>query len=160
MSKKHQDADVAFIEALAELVSAKDLAEVQVKRDYDDNTSLNVRVTRTLAAPPAPIVSAAAAPAAPAPVAVASPAAAAEPAAAAQGKGGFPLWLLPLLAIPLLGALLWWLLKGFGGAALTAAPVAAAAAGAAAAAIAVFLGGFFYVRHRRRKGENIALSAE
>ncbi|MCR9270432.1 MAG: VTT domain-containing protein [Hyphomonadaceae bacterium] len=28
------------------------------------------------------------------------------------------------------------------------------------AAIAVFLGGFFYVRHRRRKGENIALSAE
>lgn len=27
-------------------------------------------------------------------------------------------------------------------------------------AIAVFLGGFFYVRHRRRKGENIALNAE
>ncbi len=35
-----------------------------------------------------------------------------------------------------------------------------AAIGAALAAIAVFLGGFFYVRHRRRKGENIALSAE
>lgn len=34
------------------------------------------------------------------------------------------------------------------------------AAFAALAAIAVFLGGFFYVRHRRRKGENIALSAE
>ena len=31
---------------------------------------------------------------------------------------------------------------------------------AALAAIAVFLGGFLYVRHRRRKGENIALSAE
>lgn len=31
---------------------------------------------------------------------------------------------------------------------------------AAIAAIAVFLGGFFYVRHRRRKGENIALNAE
>lgn len=28
------------------------------------------------------------------------------------------------------------------------------------AAIAVFLGGFLYVRHRRRKGENIALNAE
>lgn len=28
------------------------------------------------------------------------------------------------------------------------------------AAISVFLGGFFYVRHRRRKGENIALGAE
>lgn len=34
------------------------------------------------------------------------------------------------------------------------------AIGAAAAALAVFLGGFFYVRHRRRKGENIALNAE
>lgn len=31
---------------------------------------------------------------------------------------------------------------------------------AAAAALAVFLGGFLYVRHRRRKGENIALSAD
>ena len=31
---------------------------------------------------------------------------------------------------------------------------------AAIAALAVFLGGFFYVRHRRRKGENIALSAD
>lgn len=34
------------------------------------------------------------------------------------------------------------------------------AAGTAAAALAVFLGGFLYVRHRRRKGENIALNAE
>lgn len=31
---------------------------------------------------------------------------------------------------------------------------------AALAAVLVFLGGFFYVRHRRRKGENIALGAE
>ncbi len=31
---------------------------------------------------------------------------------------------------------------------------------AAVAAFAVFLGGFFYVRHRRRKGENIALGAD
>lgn len=31
---------------------------------------------------------------------------------------------------------------------------------AAVAALVVFLGGFFYVRHRRRKGENIALSAD
>ena len=34
------------------------------------------------------------------------------------------------------------------------------AAAAAIAALAVFLGGFLYVRHRRRKGENIALNAE
>ena len=77
MSKKHQDADVAFIEALSDLVSAKDLAEIQVKRDYDDNSSLNVRVTRYAA-------TAAAAPAAPQQVAVAAPAPAAPaPAAAA-----------------------------------------------------------------------------
>jgi len=31
---------------------------------------------------------------------------------------------------------------------------------AAIAAVAVFAGGFLYVRHRRRKGENIALSAD
>ena len=34
------------------------------------------------------------------------------------------------------------------------------AIGAALAALFVFLGGFLYVRHRRRKGENIALNAE
>lgn len=34
------------------------------------------------------------------------------------------------------------------------------AVGTAIAAVAVFLGGFFYVRQRRRKGENIALSAD
>ena len=40
--------------------------------------------------------------------------------------------------------------------------IAACAAlfGAGVATLAVFLGGFFYVRHRRRKGENIAFSAE
>ena len=56
MSKKHQDADVAFIEALSELVTAKNLAEIQVKRNYDDNSSLNVRVTRyaKITAPSAP----------------------------------------------------------------------------------------------------------
>ena len=34
------------------------------------------------------------------------------------------------------------------------------AGGAGLATLSVFLGGFLYVRHRRRKGENIALSAE
>ena len=78
MSKKHQDADVAFIEALSELVNTKDLAEIQVKRDYDDNSSMNVRVTRyaatkSVAAPAAPDQMAAA------PAAVAAPAASAPP---------------------------------------------------------------------------------
>ena len=93
MSKKHQDADVAFIEALAELVSAKELAEVQVKREYDDNTSLNVRVTRAFATPaaavaaPAPVVQASAP--APAPAQTSSPASEA-PAEAASSEPADP----------------------------------------------------------------------
>ncbi|MBX2864874.1 MAG: DUF4912 domain-containing protein [Leptolyngbyaceae cyanobacterium MAG.088] len=86
-------------------------------------------------APGQEVFASAPAPAEAPPVAAEPPAAApaAEPAAA--GKGGFPLWLLPLLAIPLLGALLWWLLKG-AGTAPAAAPVAAAGAAATGAAAA------------------------
>ena len=85
MSKKHQDADVAFIEALSELVNTKDLAEIQFKRDYDDNSSMNVRVTRYAA------TTSVAAPAAPVQVAAAAPAAAAPAAAApAQASSGDP----------------------------------------------------------------------
>ncbi|WGI20585.1 acetyl-CoA carboxylase biotin carboxyl carrier protein [Amylibacter sp. IMCC11727] len=86
MSKKHQDADVSFIEALSELVKANDLAEIQVKRDYDDNSSLNVRVTRyaaTTAAVAAPVQMAAAP--APAAAPVAAPAAAEAAPAAPSG---------------------------------------------------------------------------
>jgi acetyl-CoA carboxylase biotin carboxyl carrier protein len=63
MSRDH-DADVAFIRALAELLRDNDLTELQVKRDYGEDDSLNVRVSRAqpaAAAPPAP------APAAPMP---------------------------------------------------------------------------------------------
>ncbi|MEM6618417.1 MAG: acetyl-CoA carboxylase biotin carboxyl carrier protein [Pseudomonadota bacterium] len=90
MSKKHQDADVAFIKALAELVTAKDLAEVQVKRDYDDNTSLNVRVTRTFSAPavpPAPIAAPSEVAALPA---AAVPAPAADATAATEDPANHP----------------------------------------------------------------------
>ncbi|MEJ6479033.1 MAG: acetyl-CoA carboxylase biotin carboxyl carrier protein [Octadecabacter sp.] len=77
MTKKTtHDADVSFIEALAELLRANDLTELQVKREYGDNDSLNVRVSRqqpqqviTQMAAAAPM---AAAPAAAAPVAAAS----------------------------------------------------------------------------------------
>ncbi len=77
------DSDVTFIKALAELLRENDLTELQVKRDYGDNDSLNVRVSRqtqmaqqvTVAAPtaaaPAPV---AAVPAAPAAEASADPA--------------------------------------------------------------------------------------
>ena len=69
MSKDNHEADVAFIKALAELLRENDLTELQVKREYGDDDSLNVRVSRAL--PQA------------APIAVSAPAAAPAPAAAA-----------------------------------------------------------------------------
>ena len=46
MSNKNQDADVAFIQALAELLRENDLSEVQGKREYGEDDSLNVLVSR------------------------------------------------------------------------------------------------------------------
>ncbi|SDY41192.1 acetyl-CoA carboxylase biotin carboxyl carrier protein [Citreimonas salinaria] len=51
MSKEKHDADVAFIKALAELLRENDLTELQVKRDYAEDDSLNVRVSRHHPAP-------------------------------------------------------------------------------------------------------------
>ncbi|MCP5074068.1 MAG: acetyl-CoA carboxylase biotin carboxyl carrier protein [Rhodobacteraceae bacterium] len=62
MSKKNQDADVNFIQALAEILSENDLAEVQVKRNFEDNTSIKVRVSRQTTVVAAPVTVAAAAP--------------------------------------------------------------------------------------------------
>ena len=81
MTKKTpHESDVSFIQALAELLRENDLTELQVKRVYAENDSLNVRVSRQtaqqvvtqVAAAPAP--AAVAAPVAAAPAAVASPA--------------------------------------------------------------------------------------
>ena len=78
MTEKKHEQDVAFIKALAELLRENDLTELQVKREYGEDDSLNVRVSRLTA--PAPV---AAAPAIVAPLpAAAAPAA---PAAAAPG---------------------------------------------------------------------------
>ena len=68
--------DVAFIKALAELLNENDLTEVQVKREYGEDDSLNVRVSRKMQAAPMAVPIAA-----PAPVAAAAPASVA-PAAA------------------------------------------------------------------------------
>ncbi len=81
MTDTKHEADVAFIKALAELLRENDLTELQVKREYGEEDSLNVRVSRmsqTVAAP-VQVAVPAAAPAAPAPVA--APAAAEAPAA-------------------------------------------------------------------------------
>ncbi len=80
MTDKPHDADVAFIQALAELLRENDLTELEVRRDYGEDDSLKVRVSRRkevvtqMQAAPAPAApsaapAAAAAPAAPAPAA-------------------------------------------------------------------------------------------
>ena len=54
MTEKTTDADVAFIKALAELLRENDLTELEVKREFGEDDSLNVRVSR--AAPTAAAV--------------------------------------------------------------------------------------------------------
>lgn len=81
MTKRSHEDDVEFIKALAELLTENDLSELQVKRDYAEEGSLNVRVSRlsTVAAAPAPVhIAAPAAPSAPPAAAPSSPAHAAE----------------------------------------------------------------------------------
>jgi len=46
MSKHAHETDVAFIEALAELLRRNDLTEIEVFREYGEDDSLNVRVAR------------------------------------------------------------------------------------------------------------------
>ncbi|MFP7675368.1 acetyl-CoA carboxylase biotin carboxyl carrier protein [Marivita sp. S0852] len=53
MTKNKHDADVAFIEALAKLLRDNDLTELQVKRAYGEDDSLNVRVSRATQVAPA-----------------------------------------------------------------------------------------------------------
>lgn len=81
MTETKADADVAFIKALAELLHENDLTELQVKREYGEQDSLNVRVSRMTQPAPAAAPIAVAAPVATAAPA-AAPAPAAEPAAA------------------------------------------------------------------------------
>lgn len=72
MSKQtSHESDVSFIQALAELLRENDLTELQVKRDYGENDSLNVRVSRQTHT----VVQASAPSASPAQGAVAAPAA-------------------------------------------------------------------------------------
>jgi len=72
MAKNSTDPDVAFIQALAELLSENDLAEIEVTREKSEDNALSVRLVRYAAAP---------APVAVAPAPVAMPVAAAAPAA-------------------------------------------------------------------------------
>ncbi|MGJ8545077.1 MAG: acetyl-CoA carboxylase biotin carboxyl carrier protein [Sulfitobacter sp.] len=87
MTKNPHDADVAFIKALAEVLNDNDLTELQVKREYAEDDSLNVRVSRK---PPQQIMAAAAPAAAPAYAAAPAAASAAAAPAAAAGAGDDP----------------------------------------------------------------------
>jgi acetyl-CoA carboxylase biotin carboxyl carrier protein len=53
MSNHPQDKDVAFIEALADLLNRSALSEISVKREYSEDDSLEVRVVKYSAPPPA-----------------------------------------------------------------------------------------------------------
>jgi acetyl-CoA carboxylase biotin carboxyl carrier protein len=71
MTKNTHDSDVTFIKALAELLNAHELTELQVKREYGEDDSLEVRVVKQ-----ATVIASA-------PVTVAAPAPATAPVAAA-----------------------------------------------------------------------------
>ena len=92
MTKKPNENDVVFIQALAELLSAQDLTEIEVNRHYGEDDSLNVRISKTqnvvqVAAPVAMAAPGAIAPAA----AVAAPAAAIEDPASHPGAVTSPM---------------------------------------------------------------------
>ena len=82
MAKNSTDADVAFIQALAELLSENDLAEIEVTRERSDDDALSVRLVRYAAT--------AAVAAAPAPPPPAAPATPATPVAAPAAAGAPP----------------------------------------------------------------------
>lgn len=86
MSTKTHDADVAFIKALAQLLRDNDLTELEVMREYGEDDSLNVRVSR--AAPAAPAAAVQVSAPAPAPAAAAAPAPA--PAAMPEDPADHP----------------------------------------------------------------------
>ena len=46
MTKHPHETDVAFIQALAELLNKNELTDLTVKREYGENDSLNVRVSK------------------------------------------------------------------------------------------------------------------
>ena len=79
MSKDHTTADVAFIQALAELLNSNELTEISVKREYGENDTLNVKVSKQTQMVAAPMMAAQPAPMAAAPAAAAPAAASNDP---------------------------------------------------------------------------------
>ena len=46
MAKRNHDSDIAFVEALAQLLREHDLTELEVVREYGSDDTLNIRVAR------------------------------------------------------------------------------------------------------------------
>lgn len=95
------EADVAFIQALADLLNRNELSELEVAREYGEDDSLTVRVVKH--APPvmthaAPIAAPHAAPSLPAP-----PASAPAPSAPAAAPAGDPAALPGAVTSPMVG---------------------------------------------------------
>lgn len=90
-----READVAFIEALAEILNKNDLTELAVKREYGDDDTLDVRVVKQAtviqAAPMAYAAPTAAVAAAAAPAAASAPAASSEDPAQHPGAVTSPM---------------------------------------------------------------------
>jgi len=87
MSSDKTDADVAFIRALAVILTESDLSEIEVEREYGENDEMLVRLSRQGTAPPpapspqyAPVPAAAPAPASQQPEPTASQSAPPDPA--------------------------------------------------------------------------------
>jgi acetyl-CoA carboxylase biotin carboxyl carrier protein len=80
MSKHTSEADIAFIQALAELLNKNELTELSVKREYGEDDSLEVRVVKQANVVTVAAAAPAYAPAAAAVAPAAAPAAAAAPA--------------------------------------------------------------------------------
>lgn len=78
MAKRNHDSDIAFVEALAQLLREHDLTELEVVREYGSDDTLNIRVARQAEARQIVQNVAAAPAAAPAPA----------PAAAAPAESG------------------------------------------------------------------------
>lgn len=74
MGTKKLDSDVEFIKALSELLRENDLTEIEVRREYGENDTIDVRVGRTVqtVAVATPVAAPVAATAAPVPVAAAA----------------------------------------------------------------------------------------
>ena len=99
MAKPTNDDDVAFVQAMAEILRSNDLAELEVERGTKDTGKLTLRLSRVARTAPAPMVQQASA----APAAAPAPAASAPEASDALAPSGDPASLPGAMTSPMVG---------------------------------------------------------